>query len=345
MARRLFQALVKFADQFEEQGLQQKQIRRSTILRTSSNFGKPNKRRNHSFRQDTYKRMSSPAFRKISISPLANYKLKVIGLSPVDGINGSKTSPVFKPTQGGGTVFKPTQGGGRVEGMNVIVEGTSLEEITDEDELEEDREILPAFIASSPLPPDDFVLLSERILQESPTNIEHHLSMPTGLDRINNDERSSLHLDAEHLDRSLSCPCLTLLDESVPLISEDNPNELQEILSALQSHEPRDVEELLILLYSLFDIVKFSCLMVIDDIFNTVSHVLYRHLNNLMVAEISCRIIKYLTINTNHNGSLNDENLEKLVTVILDVVKYHPFSKRCQLNGCLVINNVFRSGK
>ena len=336
MARRLFQALVKFVDQLESQNNHQR-IRRSTLLRSSDNYGKRNKRRNPSFHRDPSKRVNNIVSRKISVSPLPNYKPKVISISPVDIIDGSQRSPIPNATI-------------RSDEMGGVDDRSSLEQIVEqniEDDIQGDREPSPEYIipVSSPTneTQEDIQLLSQRILQETPTNIDHHLSVPFGLDCINRDQLSSSCLD-DRLDRSLSCPCLVVLEDSAPLVTEEDPNELHEIISALASHEARDVEELLILLYSLLDVIKFACFMNIEDIFSVVCSVLYRHLNNGMVAEISCRIIKYLTVNLNHDSRSNQENLKKVVTVVLDVIKYHPFNKRCQLNCCLVINNVFRSG-
>ena len=377
MARRLFRALVSFVDEIEEleefeersrnqsrrqqqQDQQQKtkkksQVRTSTLLMSRDNYGKRNKRRAPSIREGSVKRTGSPVVRKISIPP-----------------------PLYKPTVLGATANHPagTNGDAIVEEtaegvpMNVVANinppaatGQPLIEEEEDFQLYQMDEIdgdvpmpqheLPA---SSPCPPprpvDDgdqnvVMSLSERFLQEMPTAMEHHLSVPFGLERTGHDESnfSSWVEPAGYKDRSLSCPCIHSLDDNSLLVpEEDKPDELEETLSALHSQEARDLEELLVLLYTLLDIVKSSCLRSIESAFGAVFNVLHHHLHNVIVVEVCCRILKYLTVNLNLEDSSNPEVLEKMVKVVLDVIKSHPFSKRCQLNGCLVISNVFRSG-
>lgn len=326
MARRLFRALVSYVNDLEQLESQQSgqiqrhHIRASTLLKSRDNYGKRNKRRVPSVRQDSIKRPASPMTRIIAVSPPRSFSPTVLGTTPAS----ANTIDGFIPN-------------------DVDTDDMSNDTHTHNDHDDttvEENSADPVILPNMNL---DLVILRDTLLQPgSATPIDHHLSLPMGLNHLCRMEPVSWSLGYRY--KSLSCPCLLpscQTDGEDAELFEDTPNELEEILSALETQMARDVEELLVVLYSLLAIVKTECLGNIAEVLRVISNVVQRQLHNAAVAEVSCRILKYLTVSLNSSDS---ETAMSVVKLILHLIGYHQFNKRCQLNGCLVINNVFRSG-
>lgn len=328
----------------------------SPQLKNSVNYGKQNKRRVQNIKQmansassDSLKRSGSPIGRKISVTPPVSYKPTVIGTSPINAIDGEKTTPPLPSPVPETLEVDVVHEDETITDVEVMypVEPLSEEDQTLLEEIGDDE--LPAVVVESPtLDPIQSEGMSRTpanvIFQQSPIPIDHHLSMPMGLDRIHGNETPLEPAGLFTNDRSLSCPCLAMLvDDTVPEVEDKEVNDFNQILLALQNHEVRDVEELLMYLHAILDILKTSCLASVENAFEVIIDIITRHLHNLVVVEVSCRVIRYLTTNIAHNYSSNGV-LEKVVLAVLNVIKAHPLSKKCQLNGCLTINNLFRSG-
>ena len=324
MARRLFRALISYVNDLEllesqqSSQLQCHQIRASTLLKSRDNYGKRNKRRVASVKQDSIKRPSSPTTRIISVSPPGSFSPTVLG------------TPVSANTIDG---FIPND----VDTDQMCNDPHTHSD--HDDILVEENPTDPATLPNMNL---DLVILRDTLLG-SATSIDHHLSLPMGLNQLSH-TKPVVSRGLGYRDKSLSCPCLlpscqTYEEGNEPF--EDTPNELEEIISTLETQVARDVEELLVVLYSLLEVVKTECIGNISEVLRVISNVVQRHLHNTAVAEVSCRILKYLTVSLNSDDSTSAMNVVKLV---LHLIGYHQFNKRCQLNGCLVVNNVFRSG-
>ena len=373
MARRLFRALEEYLlkpDRFDDMGAKNRplsvtstskgsdkledQTHTSTLLLSRDSYGKRNRRR-----KDTapYSLRTLPKKEPTPPTPKNGNKLEVPGSITNVPPSARKVISSFPRDIGKQTSLEviaevhlkeEDRGGSSSLVSEVINEQRKTEseippQPSPNEEAPPSSSLTPP--SSSPVPnKEKFATLSKTLLQdEPPVAIERHLSVPIGLNCIHSDTSSLWHV-AQYSGRSLSCPIIALTDD-VSLSPEARTDELEEILFALQSREPRDVEELLGLLYSLLELVKSSDIGNILDALKNVSDVLFNHLNNIMVVEVSCRILKYLSSDLGHVQSLEPDVLHKVMQVVLEVIRVHTFSKRCQLNGCLVINNIYRSGE
>lgn len=360
MARRLYRALYEYYQEDEEvpdfmtnpsvkSSSSKKHSRKfsaSPQLKNSVNYGKQNKRRIQNVRQsavardDSIKRSGSPIGRKISVTPPVTYTPTVIGASgtsSIDLVDNNQTSPLPEVNVEHEEDTPPS----KVDDPPAVVVNDVLPDVISSNEpVLEEVPIAGGGLSEHMVVADGY---PDSILQQSPMPIDHHLSMPMGLEQEHGAE-TPLQTGSFINDRSLSCPCLAMLSDKAEPDRDANPrDDFNEILLTLQNHEVRDVEELLMYLHTILDILKTSCLTSVENAFVVMNDIISRHLHNLVVVEVSCRVLRYLTLNLSHNCSSTDI-LMKVVHVALNVIKVHPVSKKCQLNGCLVINNLFRSG-
>ena len=181
----------------------------------------------------------------------------------------------------------------------------------------------------------------ENAFQENPV-LERHLSMPNGLHFSDTNNSSALWMVAQYRGRSYSCPVLSYEDTYATSIENET---YDDALATLRNPNP-DRIEVVSSLYSFIELCKTGWKGDSIEIIQLVEKTLSNHSIDVEIVELSCHIFKYITYNL-----VNVENLSHAVELnsavhsIYEAVELHTFSRKVQLNGCIALSNILRSGE
>ena len=190
------------------------------------------------------------------------------------------------------------------------------------------------------------VSLAEKILNESPTQLERSLSIPTGLQWMEDRAMSSSKVSGFFGRSCTSCPSLFYiqLDDHAHLSENDI---IDEALAVLKDPLNK-IDDVVCALYMVLDFCKEGWTPPsFNDHIEWITHCINYYLQDVEVVEVSCRVLKYLTyrlLESERVSSTDSMLFERTGACILNVLKNHSYSQRAQLNGCLILANILRAG-
>ena len=188
--------------------------------------------------------------------------------------------------------------------------------------------------------------LAEKILTESPAQLEHSLSIPTGLQWMEDMPMSSSKISGFFGRSCTSCPSLFYiqLDDHGHLSENDI---IKEALAVLKDPLNK-IDDVVCALYMVLDFCKEGWTPPsFNDHIELITYCINNYLQDVEIVEVGCRVLKYLTyrlLESERVSSTDSILFERTAICVLNVLKIHSYSQRAQLNGCLILANILRAG-